>query len=68
MTNKEPKEPKESKYNKELFNIADNYIALQKQNILKELSTLKEGAKSLASRSNIPELQEICRVINKIKF
>lgn len=66
-TKQEPKYA-DTEYNRRLLAVADSYIKLQEHNIIKELSTLKEGARKLANDSGIPELKKICDEIEKISL
>ena len=58
----------DTKYNRQLVKIAEEFIELQQIKIRSGIEELKAGAHSLASKSNIPELKKISDMINKIKF
>lgn len=60
----------DSEYNRKLIELGEGYLALQKQNLHVELDKLKEGARNLAnsSNTNYPQLHEICKKLDSIKF
>lgn len=58
----------DTKYNRQIIKIAEEFIELQNIKIKAGIDDLKSGAQSLAANSTVPELKKISDMINKIKF
>lgn len=58
----------DSKFNRHLLSITDNYSALLKVQVQEKIRKMKEGARNIANRSNNPELLKICRELDKIEI
>jgi len=58
----------DSPFNRHILKITEQYSALLKLRLEKQLEDMKKGAHQIAAGSKNPKLKEICEKLDQLKF